>query len=197
MMTRPDDTPRALRITPRAAALTIGSGEGPLRAKWRGPAPRIRDRRGVTEVGYGVLGRLRALVTPRSSLALTLDPRIALDLEIAGGVSGLRADLRELDIRALTVSGGASDVVMDLPAPAHEMPVRIEGGANRTVVRRPSEAPVSVEIDGGASGLSIDGERLGAIGGHVMRHAGAGAPGVQLRVLGGAAQLGIEAATAP
>ncbi len=30
-----------------------------------------------------------------------------------------------------------------------------------------------------------------------MRHAGAGAPGVQLRVLGGAAQLGIEAATAP
>ena len=138
MMTRPDDTPRALRITPLAAALTIGSGEGPL-----------------------------------------------------------RADLRELDIRALTISGGASDVVMDLPAPAHELPVRIEGGASLTVVRRHSDEPVSVEIDGGASGLSIDGERLGAIGGHVMRHAGAGAPGVQLRVLGGAAQLGVEAATAP
>ena len=157
----------------------------------------MTPRRGVTEVGYGVLGRLRALVTRRSSLALRLDPRIPLDLEIAGGVSGLRADLRELDIRALTISGGASDVVMDLPALAHELPVRIEGGASRTVVRRPSDEPVSVEIDGGASGLSVDDERLGAIGGHVLRHAGAGAPGVQLQVLGGAAQLGIEAATAP
>jgi hypothetical protein len=56
MMTRPDDTPRALRIAPRAATLTIGSGEGRVRAQWRGPAPRIRDRRGVTEVGYGVGG---------------------------------------------------------------------------------------------------------------------------------------------
>ncbi len=59
----------------------------------------MMTRRRVTKVGYGVLGRLRALVTPRSSLALMLDPRIPLDLEIAGGVSGLRADLLELDIR--------------------------------------------------------------------------------------------------
>ena len=193
-MTRSQDTSRTLRITPRAAALTLSSGQGPLRAEWRGPAPRVRDRGGVTEIGYGLLGRVRMLVTRRSSLALKLAPRIPLDLEIAGGVSGLRADLRELDIRSLTISGGANDVLMDLPAPAHELPVRIEGGASRTVVRRPTQAPVSVEIDGGASGLRIDEERLGAIGGHVTRHAGAGAASVRLRVLGGAAGLSVAAA---
>ena len=193
-MTRPQDTHRTLRITPRAAALTLASGDGPLRAEWRGAAPRIRERRGVTEIGYGLMGRVPALLTRRSSLALSLDPRMPLDVEIAGGVSGLRADLRELDIRALTISGGASDVVMDLPAPARELPVRIEGGASRTVVRRPTDAAVSVEIDGGASGLSIDDERLGAIGGHVRRHTGAGGAGVRLRILGGAAGLSVAAA---
>ena len=115
-MTRPHDTHRILRITPRAAALKLSSGEGPLRTECRGPAPRIRRRGGVTEIGCDLLGRLRALVTPRSSLALTLDPRIALGLEIA------------------------------------------------------------------------------AIGGHVIRHAGAGAANVRLRILGGAAGLSVAAA---
>lgn len=115
-MTRPHDTHRTLRITPRAAALKLSSGEGPLRTEWRGPAPRIRHRGGATEIGYDRLGRLRALVTPRSSLALTLDPRIPLDLEIA------------------------------------------------------------------------------AIGGDVIRHAGAGAASLRLRFLGGAAGLSVAAA---
>ena len=192
-MTRPQDTARTLGSRARGrpdALLRSGPQSAEGAAGPAHPGLRVgghRDR-------LWPLGRLRALVTRRSSLALTLDPRVPLDLEIAGGVAGLRADLRELDIRALTISGGASDVVMDLPAPAHELPVRIEGGASRTVVRRPTDAPVSVEIDGGASGLSIDDERLGAIGGHVNRHAGR-APRARPDLASGAHFMRIAAAT--
>jgi hypothetical protein len=193
-MAQNPDTARTLRLIPRAAALELSSEDAPLRARWSGPTPRIREHGLLTEVGYPLLARLRALAARHSWLALTLDRRRPLAIEIAGGVSGLSADLRELDLRGLIVSGGASDVDVDLPAPARELTVRIEGGASRVTVRRPAGVPVSVEIEGGASGLAIDGERLGPLGGQVRAQAAGDGPAIRLRVAGGASELSVEGA---
>ena len=194
MMPQNPDPARTLRIIPRAAALKLSSEDAPFRARWGGPTPRIRVRGRLTEVGYTLPARLRALATRHSRLALTLDRRLPLAIEIAGGVSGLRADLRELDLRELTVSGGASDVAVELPTPRRELTVRIEGGASRVTVRRPAGVPVSVEIEGGASGLAIDGERLGPLGGRVRAQATGDGPAIRLRVAGGASELSVEGA---
>jgi hypothetical protein len=148
----------------------------------------------LTEVGYSLPARLRALTARHSRLALTLDRRLPLAIEIAGGVSRLRADLRGLDLRELVVSGGASDVAVDLPAPTRELTVGIEGGASRVTVRRPPGVPVHVEIEGGASGLAIDDERLGAMGGQVRAIAAGEGPAIRLHVDGGASNLSVEGA---
>jgi hypothetical protein len=194
-MTQPaDTTARMLRITPRAAALDLSSDDAPLRMRFSGPTPRIRDRGPVTDVGYSPGARLRALATRRSRLGLTLDRRTPLAVEIEGGVSGLSADLSGLDLRELVISGGASHVTVDLPAPRGDLPVRIEGGASRVTVRRPVGVPVSVEIDGGATGLTIDDERLGPVGGRVRTDAAGDGPAIRLHVSGGASHLSVEAA---
>ena len=193
-MTQPADAIRTLRIIPRAAALDLSSEETPLRVRSTGPRPHVRDRGLVTEIGYSLPARLRALAARHSRLALTLDRRLPLAIEIAGGVSGLRADLRGLDLRELVVSGGASDVAVDLPAPTRDLTVRIEGGASRVTVRRPAGVPVHVEIEGGASGLAIDDERLGGMGGQVRAIAAGEGPAIRLRVDGGASNLSVEGA---
>ena len=192
-MTQPGDTTtRMLRITPRAAALDLSSDDAPVRMRWSGPTPRIRERGPVTEVGYSPGARLRALAASRSRLGLTLDRRTPLAIEIEGGVSRLSADLSGLDLRELVISGGATHVTVDLPMPTGDLPVRIEGGASRVTVRRPAGVPVSVEIDGGATGLTIDDEPLGPMGGHVRANAAGDGPAIRLHVSGGASDLNVE-----
>jgi hypothetical protein len=194
-MTQPGDTTtHTLRITPRAAALDLSSDDAPLRMRWDGPTPRIRDRGPVTHVGYSPRARLRALTARRSRLGLTLDRRSPVAIEIEGGVSKLSADLSGLDLRELVISGGATHVTLDLPAPTGDLPVRIEGGASRVTVRRPLGVPVSVEIDGGATGLTIDDEPLGPMGGHVRTNAAGDGPAIRLHVSGGASDLSVETA---
>jgi hypothetical protein len=194
-MTQPaDTTTRTLRITPRAAALDLSSEDAPLRMRWSGPTPRVRDSGLVTEIGYSAGARLRALAARHSRLGLTLDRRTPLAIEIEGGVSGLSAELSELDLHELVVSGGATHVTVALPAPVRELPVRIEGGASRVTVRRPAGVPVSVEIDGGATGLTIDDEPLGPMGGRVRANAVGVGPAIRLHVTGGASDLSVETA---
>jgi hypothetical protein len=51
------------------------------------------------------------LVLARRSAEITLNPRVAWDLAL-GGVSRMRADLRELELRSFEVSGGVSGLVI-------------------------------------------------------------------------------------
>lgn len=86
--------------------------------------------------------------------------------------------------------------MFELPEPDRELALRVEGGLSGALVRRPAAVPVRVAIDGGATDLRLDGDRFGAIGGVVRRHApGAGADvaGIALRVMGGASGLTVDA----
>lgn len=196
MTSHPD---RRLCIAPRAATLTIAADpalEADYRASWQGAAPTVRERGAAIEIGYTIGGRLRAFSIRRGSLTLALNPAAGWAIELRGGVAGVRADLRELRLSELVVSGGASDLVLDLPDAGAAPSLRVEGGLSRAVVRRPPSVPLSVQIDGGARDLRLDDIELGSIG-RVVRQRTPGEDGsgeeVALRVLGGASGLTVAA----
>jgi hypothetical protein len=122
------------------------------------------------------------------TLALRLNPSVAWEIELDGGVSGLRADLRGLRVESVAVTGGASDVLFELPAPDGSLAVRIEGGASNLVVRRPKSTGVALAVDGGVSRLRVDDEEIGSIGGRFRRDAHT-EDHVALTILGGASRL--------
>lgn len=163
------------------------------RVSWTGSRPSVREQGEDVEIGYTLGERLRALVPRVWTLSVALGPLSRWAIELQGGVAGLRADLRELALAAVTVTGGARDLELSLPAPDSELPVRVHGGLSGGVVRRPSAVPVSVQIDGGARHLRLDDDELGAVGGIVRRRTGGeGAGEIALHVLGGASGLTVE-----
>jgi hypothetical protein len=190
-------TAARLRIAPRAATLVL-VGDPTLdrlyAAEWAVAAPQIEEREGEIDVRYTIGDRMKALGPRNASLTLRLNPAARWTLDIDGGVSGLRADLRDLGVASIAIAGGATDVELDLPAPRGELAVTIAGGVSRAAIRRPAAIPVGVEIAGGASRLRLDEEAIGAVGGHVRLVTPAGAHGddrVALAIRGGASRLTI------
>jgi hypothetical protein len=114
---------------------------------------------------------------------------------LKGGMWQLTADLRELRLESLTVGGGASDVVVWLPAPVGVVGVVVSGGASSVRVHRPAGVAMRAAISGGASQLVFDGQRLGGVGGrNVLESPGfdAAADRYEMRFSGGASQVTID-----
>jgi hypothetical protein len=189
-------TAARLRIAPRAADLTIvadPSLDVLFDVDWTGAEPTVRAEDDRVDIRYTPRARLRALAPRSTSLTLRLNPAAHWTIELAGGVSGLRADLSDLSVAAFTIEGGASDVELTLPAPDGELPLRIDGGVSKGTVRRPAGVPVDVAIDGGASNLRVDERVLGAVGGELQLPGGEGDDRVAVHVRGGASRLTIGA----
>ena len=155
-----------LRIVPRSADLVIRAGAASERrfsASFHGPEPTIRENEDVVTVAYP---RFRAAVRFRRSRGdIQLDPSVAWEIHVVGGVSKLAADLSEVLLRSLEITGGASEVEVVLPEPVGLVPVRIGGGASKVSFRRPANVSARVRIAGGVSKLTFDDERFGAVGG--------------------------------
>lgn len=96
---------------------------------------------------------------------LTLTSLVPWSIEIRRGISLLAADLRELHIQSISITGGASESELSLPAPRGTSTLRLSGGASRLVVRRPRGTAVQISVRGGASNLVFDAQQLGAVGG--------------------------------
>jgi hypothetical protein len=156
-----------------------------------GRGPRRRSGKTARRSTSGTRSRPGCARSPRrASLTISLNPAVEWSFELAGGVSGLRADLGALRIAGIGITGGATDLVVDLPQPGAALPLRVEGGVSDATVRRPAGVPVSIRIDGGVRELRLDGSRFGAMSGAVLKHTGAGAAAeVALHVLGGARGL--------
>ncbi len=127
--------------------------------------------------------------------SVALNPTIPWTIAVRGGASRVSVDARQLELRELRVSGGASNLGVDLSRPRGTVPVCIEGGVNRVQIRRPAWVPVQIQVRGGANRLEFDGRRFGAIGGD-LRLASPGwdgaADGYDLDIRGGASRLQIE-----
>jgi len=150
-----------LVFTRGAAHLTIrvdGSMEDLYRARFEGKVPDVRVDGGTVAVTY------RMSIRPTRG-EIILSGRVPWVIEGAFGMSDVVADLEDLDLRSLEISGGASGIEVRLPRPKEPTRVRIGGGASNVELIRPTGVPVRVLIGSGVSDLAIDDFRVGAAGG--------------------------------
>jgi DNA-binding MarR family transcriptional regulator len=146
-----------------ASRLRLGGGTqvGELvRARFEGPPPDIRTGAGTITIRY----RRRTLDFRSRAAEIALNPDIPWSIEIDGGVTDLKADLRNLQLDGLQVRGGANQMSLELPAPQGTIRIGIDGGASGITLRRPPRTAASLRVLGGASRLRLDDRRHGSVG---------------------------------
>jgi DNA-binding MarR family transcriptional regulator len=184
-----------LEFTKGASAVKIRADatlQDLYRATFEGPAPDVSVSGGTVLIQQ----RRRLLPFGRTQTAdVALNPAVPWSVSLKGGMWQLTADLRELRLAALTVGGGASDVVLWLPDPVGIVPVVVTGGASSVDIHRPAGAAMRAAISGGASQLDFDGHRVGGVGGrNVLESPGfdAAADRYEMRFSGGASTVTID-----
>jgi hypothetical protein len=149
-----------------AAGITI-QGDPNLsdlyRAHFERPMPSIQVQEGIVTFRYRHRSFLEWLTNWREPLAhLTLNGSIPWEIEFRGGVAKLTADLRALSLRALDL-GSASEIKLILPSPSGTVYIYIAGSASDVTIQHPPGSALRVQIGGGASNLTFDEQRFGAV----------------------------------
>ena len=177
-----------LRVDPDATdLLAIDWGEG-VPPKLRVSASELRVSWSST-IGAWLCG---VLAGEYRDIELVLHPAVEWTLLIRGGLSRFEADLAAGQLARLEISGGVSDVRLDLPVPRAAVPLRVSGGASELALRRPAAAGVSLAVHGGISRLRLDDQRFDAIGGGAQLATGIvaqDAPHYAVEISGGASNL--------
>jgi hypothetical protein len=176
------------------------------RAEFAGPVPRMRVRGGVVTVSYPHFGWFdwRAQVAGQNIVAsahwrrdtgvIALNANIPWAIELRGGVSSWAADLRTITLVSFELRGGASKIELKLPAPSGIVPIRIQGGMTRVALLRPRGVAAGLEVHGGVSEVSVDGERIKGLGQLSMQTPGAAeaTDRYEIEVAGGASKVSIS-----
>ena len=138
------------------------------RARFEGVAPMVLAHDGRVTIEYPRLAPSEWLRPTRRAAEIMLNPSLPWTLVVSGGVSELRADLRRLALRSFEVRGGARDAEILLPEAQGVVAVRVTSGASNIALRRPASSPVRAHIASGASRLTFDEQRFGAVGGEMQ-----------------------------
>lgn len=154
-----------LRFASGAARLVLRGGriKDLYRASFEGKRPQVSvSPSGEVDIHYKGMSWFGARDV---AAQLTLTTAVPWSIEIRKGVSHLAADLRELHIAAIEIAGGASESELTLPRPRGLSMLRVAGGASRLEIRRPRGTAAQITVRGGASNLTFDAQKLGAVGG--------------------------------
>ncbi len=163
------------------------------RARFEGPAPDVSVHGGTVVIQQR--RRFRLFDWRGQTAEVRLNTSVPWAVSLKGGMWELTADLRELRLESLAVSGGASDVELWLPAPVGVVGVVVSGGASSVRIHRPAGAAMRAAVSGGASQLNFDGRRLGGVGGrNVLESTGfdAAVDRYEMRFSGGASEVTID-----
>jgi len=95
---------------------------------------------------------------------ITLTSSVPWTIELRQGASELTADLRDLEIEAIDITGGAISSEIRLPRPRGTSQLRVTGGANHVVVKRPRGSAAQAIVRGGANALTFDARQHGTFG---------------------------------
>ena len=128
------------------------------RATFRGKPQIAAERDGLVTLqykGFSWLGMIGA------SNQISLTTAVPWAIEIRRGVSQLIADLRELEVTGIDITGGASEIELALPRPRGHAALRITGGASQLVVKRPRGTAAQIAVTGGAANFVFDDQRIG------------------------------------
>ena len=105
----------------------------------------------------------------RRHLMVTLSDRIPWSIQVGGGATNLRLDLRRLQLSKLAVSGGANRLDAQLPSPKATVLIDVSGGASNVTLRAPAQSEWRVAVSGGVSAVTINGSSSGTLGGDFQR----------------------------
>jgi hypothetical protein len=125
-------------------------------------------------------------------IEIVLHPAVAWELVLRGGLSSLDGDLTAGTVARIEVSGGCSNVEIQVPKPAQTVPIRISGGASHLRLSRPAGVGVSVAVSGGISSLRLDDQTFDAVGGSARLETPGhvpGSPRYDIHVSGGASNI--------
>jgi hypothetical protein len=188
-----------LRFTNGTYRVIIRAGShlrGLYRASFGERIPIVMVRGGVVSIRYTRVASCDWTGNrPERPAEVALNAGIPWDVEVSGGASRLTADLSGLRLRALKVDGGASRLVVVLPAPSGAVAVVILGGASNVAIRRPEGVAARLRVDGGATNLRFDDRHIGASGGELDLQSGdydGVADRYDIAVTGGANNLSID-----
>lgn len=156
------------RLTFRSGAndvrLRPGRVPGELyRGRFDGATPQVRVRDGRVLVQY----RGRPFDWRKRTATIALNAGITWDVEIAGGVNRVEADLREIDLRRFDLTGGMDRIQLELGRPHGDVPLKMTGGARTIRVERPAGVPIRLRLVGGSS-VVVDEHSHGHRGGETV-----------------------------
>ena len=92
-----------------------------------------------------------------------LNPTVATDLDVNGGVGKSQLDLSSMKLTHLDVTGGLGEVDVTLPASAEKLDARLQVGVGRLDVTIPSGSAVYARVKGGVGETNITTPPDGAV----------------------------------
>lgn len=108
-----------------------------------------------------------------AAVSIVLNSAVTWRLLLAGGASQTSADLRGGRLSGADFSAGTSLLSMTLPQPSGTVTVEVAGGASQLTLSLPTGVPAQLRLDGGASTVSLFGQRhTGISGGTVLTSPG-------------------------
>lgn len=177
-------------------------------ATFAGATPRVRARGGVVTVHYGRFSWLdwRARIGDskvefsahwrRDRAKVVLNGAIPWDIELRGGASALDGDLRAVRLSSFLITGGANRISLRLPEPRGVVVVRVTGGMSDIALVRPVGSAARLRLRGGASLVTLDGQRVTGVGNVALASEGAetAASRYEIEVEGGTNRLTVSTA---
>ena len=150
----------------KGAVNVVVRGGGAMDALYRAHVdrngPSVTAHEGVVTVSYKRSGFRWGRA---GQTEIELNPGIPWTIAARGGASRLRADLIDVPLRELELSGGLSHGELTLPPPVTTVALNFTGGVHDLTIHRPAGAPLRVRIRGGVSNLRLDSQRFGSVGG--------------------------------
>jgi hypothetical protein len=98
-----------------------------------------------------------------------VSPAVAWSLDVHAGAAHLDADLRGLNLRAMSLHSGAAYGRIRLGRPAGGCTIRLSSLKDLRI-ERPTDVPVRIEIAKGATKVNLDDRRFGAVGNGLADH---------------------------
>jgi hypothetical protein len=181
-----------LRHGGRRVAIRATEMDVLCRAAFHGLTPKAWAEAGRVTIEYPRFSFAGLLRKRARRAEIELRAALPWSLAVAGGLCDSTLDLAALELTALELRGGASDLRIRLPRPRGCVLVRIEGGASSVTLLRPAGVAVVLQLVGGGSRLAFDDERYGAIGGETRLEtadAGSERDRYEIEVTGGASKL--------
>lgn len=188
---------RLLFVSGTAPRLTVKGDSGLqqlFRARLERPTPDVECYDGMVAIRYRHFP-FSFFKSPALPGEIRLNSTIPWAVELRGGAFRFKADLREIQLSELELTGGASNVEIELPAPSGTVPIDMTGGASELYLRRPAGTALRLMIRGGAASLHVDGNYFSAIGGETRwqtQDYNSVADRYEFTITGGASNVTIE-----